>query len=200
MLTQSKFIEIVKKGYSLDIVFILQQIEADFSIDTEESAKVEGIIQTCKRKGLISDDEKLTLEGKALLAFLSSEEEILIKKKPVDDYFIEWWKAFPGTDSFEHKGRKFTGSRSLRADKENCRIKFNKILGEGEYTHTEMIEALKYDVLAKKEASIKEGQNKLKYLQNSLTYLNQRSFEPFIELIKKDGKVKETQNYDGVNI
>jgi len=65
-----------------------------------------------------------------------------------------------------------------------------------------MVEALKYDVMSKKEASIKEGTNKLKYMQNSLTYLNQRSFEGFIELIKKGNKITDStqHNYDGVNI
>lgn len=192
-LTQNKFVQIVKKGYSLDIVFLLKQIEEGNEIDADGSAKVETIIQSIKRKGLVSDDGNLTLEGKAILAFLSTEEDTkLEKKRPVEDHFNEWWKAFPGTDTFEHKGRKFTGSRSLRADKENCRIKFNKIIAEGEYTYTDLIEALKYDVLQKKEASIKEGANKLKYMQNSMTYINQRSFEPFIELIKAGTKIKET--------
>ncbi len=64
-------------------------------------------------------------------------------------------------------------------------MKFEKIIIEGDYTAEELIEALKYDVVQKKEASFKTGNNKLSYMQNSLTYLNQRSFEPFIELIKK---------------
>jgi hypothetical protein len=31
-------------------------------------------------------------------------------------------------------------------------------------------------------------------MQNSLTYLNQRSFEPFIELIKEGHKIEETKS------
>jgi hypothetical protein len=46
-------------------------------------------------------------------------------------------------------------------------------------------------VLQKKENSVKQRSNKLTYLQNSATYLNQRSFEPFIELIKEGVKVEE---------
>ena len=55
-----------------------------------------------------------------------------------------------------------------------------------------MIEALNFDVLQKKENSVKTGTNRLSFMQNSFTYLNQRSFEPFIELIKEGGKVEET--------
>jgi len=47
-------------------------------------------------------------------------------------------------------------------------------------------------VAQKKENSVKTGTNRLSYMQNSFTYLNQRSFEPFIELIKEGGKVEET--------
>jgi len=48
--------------------------------------------------------------------------------------FEEWWKAFPGTDNFTHKGKKFSGDRTLRKTKEDCQLKFDKILEEGEYT------------------------------------------------------------------
>jgi hypothetical protein len=52
-------------------------------------------------------------------------------------------------------------------------------------------------VLQKKESSLKNSTNKLTYMQNSLTYLNQRSFEPFIELIKEGNKVEETHVASG---
>jgi hypothetical protein len=34
-------------------------------------------------------------------------------------------------------------------------------------------------------------------MQNSLTYLNQRSFEPFIELIKEGAVIEETHKPTG---
>ena len=54
-----------------------------------------------------------------------------------------------------------------------------------------MLEALNFDVLQKKENSVKMKTNKLTYMQNSLTYLNQRTFEPFIELIKEGAKIEQ---------
>jgi hypothetical protein len=66
-------------------------------------------------------------------------------------------------------------------------------LEEGEYTLEELVEALRFDVLQKKENSVKTNTNKLTYMQNSLTYLNQRSFEPFIELIKEGVKIQESE-------
>ena len=87
------------------------------------------------------------------------------------------------------------GARGLKANKDECKIKFDKIVNEGEYTGEELINAMIYDVQQKKENSVKTSTNRLSYMQNSLTYLNQRSFEPFIELIKQDVKIEESQQY-----
>jgi hypothetical protein len=64
-------------------------------------------------------------------------------------------------------------------------------LSEGDYTADDLIAAIEFDVLQKKENSYKSGENKLKYIQNSLTYLTQRSFEPFIELVKQGIVIEE---------
>lgn len=183
------FEELIKKGYSLDIIFLLLLIEKNIDITeiVNNSAKISAIYQSLVRKGLITDhDEKLTIMGKELISFIKRKgEEKIVKKKTSLTEFETWWKTFPGTDTFTHKGRKFTGSRSLRQNKEECKVKFNKILLEGDYTAKQLTDALQYDVEQKKEASIKQGTNKLTYMQNSLTYLNQRSYEPFIELINE---------------
>ena len=159
-----------------------------------ESAKITALVQSLYRKGLITEDgSKITTMGTELLVFMDSKEPRKIEKKKVDNSsFEEWWKAFPGTDTFEHNGRKFVGSRSLRTGKDDCRSKFDKILLEGDHTANDMIDALKFDVLQKKEMSVKTGVNKLSFMQNSLTYLNQRSYEPFIELIKENKAIVET--------
>ena len=203
-ITLSHFEEIIKQSYSLDHVFLLKLIEeeADISDLCNDSAKVCALLQSLVRKGLITEEHKITLQGKEILKFVETETEAkLVKKKAPASDFEEWWKAFPGTDTFTHKGVKFAGSRSLRRDKDNCKLKFDKILLEGEYTATQLIEALNYDVLQKKENSVKQKANKLTFLQNSLTYLNQRSYEPFIELIKEGTKIDEaTKPVGGTDI
>lgn len=188
------FEELIKKGYSLDIIFLLLLIEKNIDITeiVNNSAKISAIYQSLVRKGLITDhDEKLTIMGKELISFIKTKgEEKIVKKKTSLTEFETWWKTFPGTDTFTHKGRKFTGSRSLRQNKEDCKVKFSKILLEGDYTAKQLTDALQYDVEQKKEASIKQGTNKLTYMQNSLTYLNQRSYEPFIELINEGTEIE----------
>jgi hypothetical protein len=195
-------VELQKKGHSLDIIYLLKLIDdgCDVYELCSQSAKIEVLYLTLLRKDLIVKD-KLTVTGKELLAFLNTTSTVkLIKKKKTTTDFDAWWLAFPGTDTFVHKGKSFKGCRSLKADKENCRLKFEKIVNEGEYEPSVLIGALEYDVLQKKENSVTNSSNKLTYLQNSLTYLNQRSYEPFIELINTEQDIKITKTYGGTDI
>ena len=197
-LTSFHFRELIVKGYSLDHIFLLKMIheQLDLLPLMTESVKITALVQSLVRKGLITEaGDKLTTMGTELLVFMDTKDPGKIVKKKVDiSIFEEWWKAFPGTDTFSYKGKTFSGSRSMRVSKDDCRIKFDKILLEGEYTAQDLIDALKFDVLQKKEASVYQGKNKLTYMQNSLTYLNQRSYEPFIELIK-EGSITTESTY-----
>ena len=204
--TPIHFEELIKKGYSMDQMVLLRWISEGSDLTdllNSGSAKITALYQSLSRKGLITEDGKsLTGLGKNLMTFLDTEDPPrLPKRKPVEKKVVDspgfdlWWSSYPGTDTFTHKGIPFEGTRSLRVNKDNCKIKFDKILSEGEYTPSDMIAALNFDVLQKKENSVKLKTNKLTYMQNSLTYLNQYSFEPFIELIKKGVKVAETPKF-----
>lgn len=149
--------------------------------------KVSALHQGLIRKGLITNEDELTIHGKELLAFLETKgDKKFIKKKPASEDFLKWYNAYPGTDTFVHKGKKFTGSRKLRAPEHDCRLKFDVIMAEGKYTPDQLLRALALEVIQKKDISVKEGTNKLSFMQNSLTYLNQRSFAPFVELLMGD--------------
>lgn len=199
--TPYHFEELIKKSYSLDLIFLLKLIEEQHDITPlcQGSMKIAALRQTLVRKGLITEaEEKITTLGQELIKFIDTKEpKKIVKKKPATTEFEEWWKAYPGTDTFTHNGKRFSGNRGLRQNKDECRLKFDKILLEGEYTAAELTEALKFDVLQKKENSVKTGTNRLTYMQNSLTYLNQRSYEPFIELIKDGAKVQEAPKIVG---
>jgi hypothetical protein len=202
-MTFYQFEELHKKGYSLDIIFLLKQIESGCDVRTlcAESPKLEVLHHTIYRKGLINEKDTLTLTGKALLEFIDSKkvvENVELKKVKIPiSGFDDWWKAYPGTDTFSYGGKTFSGTRSLRTKKEDCKTKFTKILEEGEYTVQDMIDALNFEVEQKKQNSVKEKTNRLSFMQNSLTYLNQRTFEPFIELVKAGIKVVEQPTNTG---
>jgi len=190
-----KFQQLYNGGFVLDHAYLLLSIERGDDVKTlcKESPKLEALYQGIYRKGLITEEQKITQTGKELLAFLEEDSKVeKIVKKTLDVVnFESWWKAYPGTDTFSYQGKSFAGTRSLRVKKEDCKLKFNKILEEGEYTASELIDALTFEVGQKKQTSVLEKTNKLKFMQNSLTYLNQRTFEPFIELIKSGVNIVE---------
>ena len=187
-----QFEELIKKGYNLDVIFLLKLIDEQYDVSPlcDGSMKIASVYHSLIRKGLITDDDKLTTPGRDLLEFMNTKGGArIIKKKPPTTDFEEWWKSYPGTDSFEYKGKTFKGTRSLRLYKDDCRLKFDKIILEGEYTAQQLIAALNYEVLQKKEASIATNSNRLTFMQGSVVYLNQRTFEPFIELINEGVKI-----------
>jgi hypothetical protein len=156
--------------------------------------KIASVYQSLIRKALITKDDVLTVLGKDLLVFMDTKMDAkIIRRRPATTDFEEWWKAYPGTDSFDYKGKSFKGTRALRLHKDDCRLKFDKILLEGEYTAAQLIAALNFEVNQKKETSITENANRLKFMQGSSVYLNQRSYEPFIELINDGATVTEAK-------
>ena len=191
-ITPEQFEELIKKSYSLDIIYLLKLIDAKYNVEPlyENSMRLSAIYQSLIRKGLIAkDDDKVTIIGKDLLKFVGEDntQTKFVKHRPNATAFDEWWKLYPGTDTFTYDGKRFRGTRALRKDKQACKIKFNAILSEGDYTAQELLAALKFELEQKISMSVKTGTNRLTYQQNSLTYLNQRTYEAYIELIQEEG-------------
>jgi hypothetical protein len=195
-ITPQQFEELIKRSYNLDIIYLLKLIEEQYDVAPlyADSMKLSAVYQSLIRKGLITEtDEKLTVLGRDLLEFVEAKDsKKIIRRKPATTDFEEWWKTYPGTDSFEYKGKTFKGTRAIRKGKDECRLKFDKILLEGDYTAAQLIEALKYEILQKKEASAATNTNRLTFMQGSVVYLNQRAFEAYIELINEGGTIEES--------
>jgi len=161
------------------------------------SSKVAAWKQNLYRKSLITEAGEISTLGKELLEALSDNrppgEVVKRVRKESDDRFEIWWKAYPAIDAFEHKGKTFSGSRGLKQKKEDCRKKFNEIILEGEHSAEDLIRALNREITLKKEQSVKDNENKMRYMQNSATYLNQRTYENFI-YPKEDIKLSSISN------
>lgn len=202
-ISDKHFLELINKGFDLNVYFLLRILHEGNEIDSlcKENVKISAMKQSLLRKGLITEEDKLTSIGQELILFMESRIAGKIsRKKPESGEFNEFWEVYPNRTTFEYKGRVFTGDRALKADKTTCQIKFEKIVSEGEYTAREIIEALKMELIEKKEASFKSGDNKLKYMKNSLTYLNQKAFDPYVEDIRKGKVINTVTNFDGVNL
>ena len=193
--TPYHFEQLLKDGFTLDMIFLLKLIDEEFDIKTlaEGGPKTDMLCQTLRRKGLMSEQFKITVLGRNLLEFMNSRAKTskIVKKTQTFAEFERWWAAYPGTDIFTHKGKSFSGGRTLRVNKDECQLKLDSILAEGEYTIDQLIAALEYEVTQKKENSFKTGTNRLTYMQGSITYLNQRSFQNYIELINQGVVIKE---------
>jgi len=193
--TPYHFEQLLKDGYTLDMIFLLKLIDEEFDIKTlaEGGPKTDMLCQTLRRKGLVSEQFKITVLGRNLLEFMNTRAKTskIVKKTQTFAEFERWWAAYPGTDIFTYKGKSFSGGRTLRVNKDECQLKLDAILAEGEYTIDQLIAALEYEVMQKKENSFKTGTNRLTYMQGSITYLNQRSFQNYIELINQGVVIKE---------
>lgn len=163
--------------------------------------KIKALEQGLIRKGLITETGALTTIGLELLVFLDTKNKTkLAKRKDISSDFDMWYDSFPGTDNFVHRGKSFKGSRTLRTDRAGCRIEFDKILLVGKYTAAQLIEALKFDVLQKKEESVKKNANQLTFIKSSFYYLKHGSYEAFIELIQQGVKIEEPIINKGTDI
>ena len=183
-ITNHHFEELIKKGYSIDMIVMLDWINRNLDVTEmcKNSIKIKAIYNTMIRKGLITSEETLTENGIEILDFISKKTNKKFNKKKIEiSEFDEWWFSFPSTDIFTHKGKKFKGSRSLRTSKEKCRLLFNKFIIDKKYTKKQIIDATMYDVELKKNNSVRNNKNNLSFLQNSYTYLLNESFESFIE-------------------
>ena len=192
------FKEILKNSLSLDHIFILYLIQHNYPVyeTIKEDVKVQSFYRGLVRKNYTFTDGGVhycTAIGIELANMWDNTNAAPIKTVDKTGEFDKWWNAYPGTDTFTFENKTFKGSRALRMKREECRLKFEQILMQGTFSTEQMIEALNIEVEQKKSASIKSGVNKLSYMQNSLTYLNQRTFEPYIDLIGKKVIKKQTE-------
>lgn len=182
-----QFSQIIDAQLDLNTTYLLEMyLKGIDPLSVTKSLKVSGWRATLIRKGYLTEDNEVTLQGKdyytALLSNSGKTAEVVkIRKNQIESDFESWWSIFPPTDAFTYKGVNFKGERGLRIHKLKCKETFCKLVNSGEYTAIQIIEATKADVSTRKEASVKLRENKLKYLQNSSTYLNQRSFDPYVD-------------------
>jgi hypothetical protein len=188
-ITLEGYRNVLKLGITLDHLYILDCLNRGISLDElrGDIEKIDLLILTLKRKICVTDSGNISSLGRELLASSLQGSFSLEKiQEKAEDAFERWWKVYPSTDIFTYKGKNFEGNRGLRQKKQDCKKEFYKILNEGEYTVEDLIRALEFEVLLKKEASVKEGDNKMRYMINTMTYLNQRLFENFIEVSKQN--------------
>ena len=82
--TPYHFEQLLKDGFTLDMIFLLKLIDEEFDIKTlaEGGPKTDMLCQTLRRKGLMSEQFKITVLGRNLLEFMNSRAKTskIVKK------------------------------------------------------------------------------------------------------------------------
>lgn len=147
---------------------------------TRKEMVLEGLLTT---KGIEFLQELGTLQGKRGKRVLSNVSNVA----DIDTWFDSWWALFPRTDRFNYEGIDFFGGRGLRINKDKCKELFREMVLKNEFTGEQILEATRKDIQARKKASKVEGKNKLTFLNNSVTYLRQQIFSPYVG-IEEEGE------------
>lgn len=200
--TIEQFLNVQHSGLSLDHIYLLIYLSGNEpKTELLTGDKLECLTQFLTRRGLINTKLKITEAGKLILesfrfskVIISPQRAVSVINNSAEINFDTWWRTYPSTDIFEHNGRKFNGNRGLKIKKDDCKKLYTDILKEGEYTADDLLRALKYEVQMKKEASCREGENKMKYMVNTRSYLYQRVFENFVEISKGATPPKSSGN------
>jgi len=186
--------EVKKGGYTLEEVMALIKLETN-RIGHEfpySSTRDEDYISLYKR-GLIdttTNGHVTTKEGQKVIGKLLGKD----KKPKIDksEYnFDDFWATFPSNDAHGSWRR----TRALKSNKSGCEVAYNRAIGNGT-SHADLIKALKWEVADRKSKSL--STNKMSYMKNSATWLNQREFEIILEELKNKGVNPEEHEDDWI--
>lgn len=166
---------------------------------------------------------KLTDESRQLLSlydfisgddsgFIAQSDELEIDR-PIkvlisddfDEKFNELWNLYPLTDKWEMDGvygsnyyrHLHPHSRTLKGAKLKIKEKYRILLKDkkNNLPHQDIINSLKYELWFRKlnSTNIKNG---LSYMQNILTWINQKTFESYFELYQEHIKEYGSINFN----
>lgn len=207
---------IEKERLNLDQLYILECIvhkDYDTLAVYDEGFTKERVLlnyQKLIRVGLLEDNKELILTPKGVefyrelvrMRYGSVIDFVEVSKKDSKDWskeFETWWNTYPATANWvSSAGRKFESGRSLRSgSKADNKREFCKVMNEGHISFDELLKCLDYEINAKKKQSVNTGTNHLQFMKGSLTYLRQRAFEGFLDIIRTgDGIDEEVSNWD----
>lgn len=104
------------------------------------------------------------------------------EKKNIEypEEFEQWWCTFPASMNFIFKGKKFTGTRALRDDKQKTFEAYKTAKKESGLTDEEMLYCLKVEIESRKLTSWNHKNpkyNDFQYMKATIAYLNSGKFK-----------------------
>jgi hypothetical protein len=185
------FERLTEEGVDLSSLYILELFQSGYNVQGMENVKIQGWISGLMRKGLITEDYKITLEGCNILSTLDQDlGRNTLKKVEVqrDEKFKEWWECYPSVDRFIYNNVKFPGARSLRVKQKECEVLFYKLTNEDGIKAEDIIKGTTNHIEELKKISYSSKENRLTYMPASDRYLKEKRFIHFIEQDTKNDK------------
>lgn len=188
-----------KIGLNLSHLFVLLSVGYENKLDVPAV-----LLATLERKNYLLNGN-LTNEGSLIvdkyfhpekIDVETAKKELKAVKSELNSQFLIWWEHYPVGNTWKddeaHGSKLYKGTRGFRTQKDNCEKLYLKALADG-YTPQQMLDAIDYEVDEKKKESRRTGQNKLDYMINTHTYLLNRLFVNFIEMMKIEGYKPEVK-------
>ena len=166
--------EVAKSNYTLEDVLVL--IELEYSRRGKKfpysSTKKEQYVDLYKRGILTASTEgyKISVEGFQELRKIIGMTPLKLENSTVKKDFNEFWETYPISDGHGPWLR----TRGLKSNKINCEKVYSMAIRNGT-KHDDIIKALKWEIKDRKQNSIQS--NKMSFMKNSYTWLNQREYE-----------------------
>lgn len=196
-----RVVQYLEKIYlSLSHLWVLLAVAGGIDVDIPPA-----LLSILERKNLLLNGN-LTNEGNVILDKYykpetididNAKKELKKAKAETNSIFQEWWEHYPvgntWRDDEQHNSKLYKGTRGFRTKKDDCEKLYLKALADG-YKHQDMLDAIDYEVDEKKIESRKTGQNKLDYMVNTHSYLLNKLYINFIEMMKIEGKTSKSKN------
>ena len=170
-------------GALLQIYCKEHNIEHDMQEHTYNNIELVSL-EKLKLIKLNNDEIHLREKGKNLIESLVQFTQVTqTELSPFD----EFWETFPSSD----KHSIYYKTRNLKSNKKGCKDKYKQLLKEG-VKHSDIIKALRYEVEERKKLS--GADNKLSFIKNSFTWLNQREYDIILESMNESDEEDWTSN------
>lgn len=195
----------MKENIDVSLLFYLHSLKLNLSSieilrQWEQTKLLKHKLLTDLEKYGYTFDDMITTKGEELLFEVDNwvpmetlnrfRNKAAKEKTSYNRLFQEWLDLYPKSPNFEIGGKQFTGTRSLHTKKEECQVKYLKILDEKKVSHQQLLDCLQKEVEMRHNESFRKGSNEIQYMKATISYLNSRSWEIYLPLINRENEIK----------
>lgn len=149
----------------------------------------EYIYDQLHKKGFLTKNRSLSSAGSKFMESLKTEKEKAEREKMEKGFKEFFFEVWPKDDKFAH----FPFSRQLRIKKEDSFREYEKVIKSG-ITHTQLLDALKAQIKASQNESMRQSKNQLKWLPSPQKWLAEGRYESFLNKVEESRVIHVPNN------